>query len=209
LYNGSSDSTSFKVTGEVKNTYIALTVENGGITGILRYVDGNSVSDAVVYYSYDGNEFNTTTDSLGKFAVTGVSGKEITFNFKGNDVAGPSMAVVMVKDNNNVNPASTTPAAPAATKNKVVIKATAKKFKAKKKVKKYTVTLKANGKAVKKVRVTLKIKGKIYKAKTNTKGKVTFKIKKLTKKGKYTATIRFAGNSAYQPATKKVKITVK
>jgi len=94
---------------------------------------------------------------------------------------------------------------------KVASKIIAKKktFKAKKKVKKYTITLKAGKKPIKKVQVTLKIKGKTYKAKTNAKGKATFKIKKLTKKGKYTAVIKFKGNKLYKAATKKVKITVK
>lgn len=40
----------------------------------------------------------------------------------------------------------------------------------------------SKGKAIKKMRVTLKIKGKTFSAKTNSKGKATFKIKKLTKK---------------------------
>ena len=85
-----------------------------------------------------------------------------------------------------------------------------KKFKAKTKVKKYTITLKTKaGKAVKKVQVTLKIKGKTYKAKTNAKGKATFKIKKLTKKGKHKAVIKFAGNKNYKACSKKVKITIK
>ena len=97
----------------------------------------------------------------------------------------------------------------------VVVKAkskiTAKKatFKAKKKTKKYTITLKAGKKAISKVKVTLKVKGKTYKAKTNAKGKATFKINKLTKKGKHTATIKFAGNKYYKASTKKVKLTVK
>jgi hypothetical protein len=84
-----------------------------------------------------------------------------------------------------------------------------KKFKAKTKVKKYTITLKAGKKPVKKVQVTIKIGKKTYKAKTNNKGKATFKIKKLTKKGKYKATITFKGNNAYKATTKKVKITIK
>ena len=104
----------------------------------------------------------------------------------------------------------TTPDSGKTTK-KVASKIIAKKktFKAKKKVKKYTITLKAGKKPIKKVQVTLKIKGKTYKAKTNAKGKATFKIKKLTKKGKYTAVIKFKGNKLYKAATKKVKITVK
>ena len=81
-----------------------------------------------------------------------------------------------------------------------------KTFKAKKKIKKYAVTLKVHGDALAKVKVTLKIKGKTYKAKTNSKGKAIFKIKKLTKKGKFKATITYKGNYLYNKVTKKVKI---
>ena len=72
------------------------------------------------------------------------------------------------------------------------------------------MTLKnSKNKAVKKVKVTLKVNGKIFKAKTNNKGKVTFKIKKLTKKGTFKATIKFTGNQYYNKVTKKVKIRIK
>ena len=92
-----------------------------------------------------------------------------------------------------------------------VTKIVAKKatFKAKKKVKRYTITLKSGKAAVKKVIVTLKVKGKTYKAKTNKKGKAVFKIKNLKKKGKYTAVIKFKGNANYKASTKKVKLIVK
>jgi hypothetical protein len=75
---------------------------------------------------------------------------------------------------------------PAPAKVKKATKIVAKKatFKAKKKVKRYTITLKSGKAAVKKVIVTLKVKGKTYKAKTNKKGKAVFKIKNLKKKGK-------------------------
>jgi len=90
---------------------------------------------------------------------------------------------------------------------------TAKKktFKAKTKTKKYTIVLKDNtGKAMKKVKVTLKIKGKkTITVKTNSKGKATFKIKKLTKKGTYKSTVTFKGNKYYNKVSKKVKIKVK
>ena len=68
--------------------------------------------------------------------------------------------------------------------NKEATKLTAKnkKFKAKKKTKKYKVTLKdSKGKAISKVKVTIKVGKKTFKAKTNAKGKATFKIKKLNK----------------------------
>ena len=94
---------------------------------------------------------------------------------------------------------------------KVASKMVAKKktFKAKTKVKKYSIILKAGKKPIKKVRVTLKIGKKTYKATTNAKGKVIFKIKKLSKKGKYNAVIKFKGNKLYKATTKKVKITIK
>ena len=96
--------------------------------------------------------------------------------------------------------------------NKAKPKITAKKatFKAKKKTKKYSIVLKDNkGKAIKKAKVTLKVKGKTYKATTNSKGKATFKITKLTKKGKNTATIKFGGNNYFKSISKKVNIVVK
>ncbi|MDO5842891.1 MAG: hypothetical protein Q4Q24_06475 [Methanobrevibacter ruminantium] len=95
-------------------------------------------------------------------------------------------------------------------KAKPKITAKAKTFKVKVKTKKYTVTLKNNkGKVMKKVKLTLKVGKKTYKATTNSKGKATFKITKLTKKGKYTATVKFAGSKYYKAISKKVKITVK
>ena len=96
--------------------------------------------------------------------------------------------------------------------NKAAPKITAKKatFKAKAKTKKYSIVLKDNkGKAIKKAKVSLKVKGKTYKATTNAKGKATFKITKLTKKGKHNAVIKFGGNNYYKASSKKVKLTFK
>ena len=96
--------------------------------------------------------------------------------------------------------------------NKAKPKLTAKKatFKAKKKTKKYSIVLKDNkGKAIKKAKVTLKVKGKTYKATTNNKGKATFKITKLNKKGKTTANVKFGGNNYFKSISKKVNIIVK
>ena len=101
-------------------------------------------------------------------------------------------------------------------KKPVTITAAAKTYKATAKTKKYTVTLKtikgssADGKtyfaAGKKV--TLKLNGKTYTAKTNAKGQATFSLK-ITKKGKYQATIKFAGDKTYESATQKATITIK
>ena len=61
---------------------------------------------------------------------------------------------------------------------------------------------------MKSVKVTLNVKGKTYSAKTNAKGQATFKITKLTKKGKFTATVKFAGSKYYNAKTVKAKITI-
>ena len=95
---------------------------------------------------------------------------------------------------------------------KATAKLTAKKatFKVKTKTKKYSVVLKTDkGKAMKNVKLYLKVNGKSYTAKTNSRGKATFKITKLTKKGKYKAVVTFKGNVHYNKVTRKVKITVK
>ena len=98
---------------------------------------------------------------------------------------------------------------PKVTKKATKIVAKKKTFKAKVKVKKYTITLKSGKTLLKKVKVTLKVKGKTYKATTNKKGKATFKIKNLKKKGTYKAVIKFKGNKNYKASSKKVKIKVK
>ncbi|WP_405295860.1 hypothetical protein [Methanobrevibacter sp.] len=49
----------------------------------------------------------------------------------------------------------------------------------------------------------MKVNGKTYKAKTNAKGKAVFKIKKLSKKGKFKATIKFKCNAYYKQLAKR------
>ncbi len=107
-----------------------------------------------------------------------------------------------------------------------------KTFKAKAKAKKYTTTLKnKKGKAIKNAKVYLKLitqkvrsfyvtndvvkvnnkktfKAKTYKATTNKKGKATFRIKGLSKKGFYFAVLQFKGNKYYKPINREVYITV-
>lgn len=85
-----------------------------------------------------------------------------------------------------------------------------KTYKVTAKVKKLTITLKDNkGKPIKNAKFTLKIGKKIYGATTNAIGKATFNLKKLTKKGKYIATIKYNGNKLYKQLTQKAKIIIK
>ena len=84
------------------------------------------------------------------------------------------------------------------------------KYYAKEKTKKFYMILKDNlYRVMKNTKVTLKVKGKTYTAKTNSNGRATFKITKLKKKGKYTATVKYNGNGFYTALSKSAKITVK
>ena len=173
----------------------------------------NATGNVTVFV--DGKEYSVVPLTNGSATVTipelpaGKHNVTISYSGDGNYSGFAQTSAVEVKE-----PAKPTPKPDdqkPVTVKKTATKITAKKktFKAKTKVKKYTITLKAGKKAVKKVQVILKIGKKTFKAKTNAKGKATFKIKKLTKKGKYTAKITFKGNKLYKATTKKVKITVK
>ena len=165
---------------------------------VLKDNSGNALASKNVKITFNGKTSTVSTNANGEITYKLVAAKagnyklNVVFDGGNNYAASSASATIKV--------------------NKEASKLTAKKktFKAKVKTKKYAVTLKdSKGKAIKKVKVTLKVKGKTYKATTNAKGKATFKIKNLKKKGKYTATVKFAGNTLYKASTKKVKITVK
>ena len=89
------------------------------------------------------------------------------------------------------------------------VKVKSKVFAKKSKSKVYSVVLKGKGnKALKKVWISLKINKKSYKAKTNKKGKATFRIK-LNKKGTFRAKITFKGDKNYKKISKTVKIKIR
>ena len=82
-------------------------------------------------------------------------------------------------------------------------------YKKSKKIKKMAVTLKTkSGKALAKKKLTFIVNGKKYTAKTNKKGKATFKVK-LTKKGTFKYIAKFAGDTQYKAVKKMGKIKVK
>ncbi|MBE6499711.1 MAG: hypothetical protein E7Z80_04065 [Methanobrevibacter thaueri] len=176
------------------------TTYNGNkfIIATLKDNMGKPISDAIVSISIWGVTVPLITDSNGQVKITtnGLDAQkyDVEIKFDGNEVYESSATSIKV------------------TVLKATLKLTAsnKKFKKSVKTKKYTVTLKDNSaKPLNKITLTLKIKNKKFKATTNAKGKATFKITKLSKKGKFPATITFAGNSYYNSLSKKVKITVK
>jgi len=170
------------------NKYLVITLKDG---------TGKALSDVKVTVNLNGAK-TYTTDSNGQIKVStkGLAPKAYTAKvaFNGDAVYDKSAKDIKV------------------TVKKATPKLTAKKktFKRSVKVKKYSIVLKNNvGKAIKKAKVTIKIGKKTFKAKTNSKGKATFKIKKLTKKGNYKAKVSYNGSKYYNKVTKKVKIRIK
>ena len=84
-----------------------------------------------------------------------------------------------------------------------------KTFKASKKVKKLTATLKTTkGKAIGKRKIVFIVNKKKYTAKTNKKGKATVKVK-LSRKKTYTVKVKFAGDKTYKKVSKKTSVKIK
>ena len=233
-YNPSNKSASFNFKlPAVKTTLIINSTEKGIV--VITVVDNENkpITNLEVKYSINNgaNSTNTTgADGTISIPVTGegeikayFEGNEnylksegsYKYNFTettpaGNGTSGNGTSGNGTSGNGtSTNTGKTTTNTPKVTKKATKITAKKATFKAKKKTKKYTIVLKSGKKAVKKVKVTLKVGKKTYKATTNSKGKATFKITKLNKKGKYTAVIKFKGNKNFKATTKKVKITVK
>ena len=162
----------------------------------LKDSKGNPLTNATVTVELNTIK-NYTTDENGqiKIKVSNLLPKsysaKITFAGNNNYLGSDATAKVVVK--------KATPK----------ITASNKMFKTTTKNKKYTITLKDNtGKPIKNAKVYLKVNGKTYKATTNSKGKATFKITKLSKTGTFKATVTYKGNKYYNKATKKVTVKV-
>ena len=194
---------------------VAVSVPTEIVQGNNAIVSISSNESSPITISVDGNEVIYMNVSSLKYIIPDLSvGTHIVRVIYGILPFGSSSSLPESFYSNSYKitvkkPAPAPTPAPTVKKLATKIVASKKTFKVKTKVKKYTITLKAGKKLVKKVKVTLKVKGKTYKATTNSKGKATFKIKNLKKKGKYTAAIKFAGNKNYKASSKKVKLTVK
>jgi len=188
------------VTKSILTTSDVRTVYNGekSITLTLKDVLGNPISYEIIGVKIAGKIKYVSTNSNGQAKLTTNGINTGTYKIISTFAGNVKYSKVSVSTKVVVSKA------------KAKLTASKKTFKVGVKIKKYTVTLKTNkNKAMKKVKLTLKVKGKTYKAITNKKGKATFKITKLTKKGKFKAVVKFAGNKNYKALSKNAVITVK
>lgn len=166
-------------------------------TAILKDSLGNVLANKSVELSIDSTKYDLTTNADGAVEVQLNIAKANTYTcavaFLGDEAYNGKFEIAKV------------------TVTKQTAKLTTKKasYKAKAKTKKLTATFKsAKGKAIKGKKITFTVKGKTYTAKTNAKGVATVNVK-LTKKGTYTFTAKFAGDDTYKAISKKAKLTIK
>ena len=165
----------------------------------LKDASGKAIVGKSVIVTLNGRSYNKTTDSNGQVRVSSYNLAPKTYS-----------AAVKFEGHANYIESGLTGKLVVVNKASPKITASNKAYKLKTKTKKYTITLKNNKNAVlKNKKVTLKVNKKTYTAKTNSKGKATFKITKLSKKGTYKAVIKYAGDSCYKAVSKTIKITVK
>ena len=179
--------------------------ERGGMFyATLKDSDGNVLVNKTVQIAVNGPIYNVTTDDQGRAGLQVNLANANTYTY-----------ALSFQGDDQYNAAPIASSKLTVTKKKTTIKASNKVFKAKTKTKKISVTLKTiknqydkktylkSGK-----KVTLKVNGKTYTAKINKKGVAKFTIK-ITKKGKYTAKIKFAGDKTYKASSKTIKIRIK
>lgn len=176
--------------------YYLHVIAKGSAYSVILASNGKTLANQDVYLTFNGKTLSAKTTAKGvatfKITAKAVGSKYAIVTFKGDDTYKPATAkaIITIRETTKI----------------IAKKAT---FKAKTKTKKYTVALTSrSGKKLNNVKVFLKIKGKTYKAIVK-KGKATFKITKLAKKGKYTGKISFAGTKYYAGKIAYAKIIVK
>lgn len=167
------------------------------ISATLKDAKGNVIANKKVTFTANGKTYTASTNAKGvatvKLSLTAAKTYTVTVKFAGDSVYTASTVTAKVKLN----------------KEKTKINAPKKTFKRAKKVKKVVISLKnSKGKAIAKKKITLVVNKKKYTAKTNKKGKATFKVK-LNKKGTKKYTVKFAGDSQYKAVKKTGKIRIR
>lgn len=179
----------------VPSETFVVTSKSNKITVTLTDDSGNPLSGKSVIFSINGVDSTITTDSQGKATLElklKVNNYILTVSFKGDASYKPTTKTSTIS----------------VVKEKTKLSVPKKTYKKSSKSKKIVITLKsASGKLLAKKKVTFKLNGKKYSKKTNSKGKVTVKVK-LTAKKIYKFTVKFAGDSQYRGVSKKSTIKI-
>ena len=171
-------------------------ISNKAISGNLKDIDGKAIAGAKIVYTVGANKKTVITAKDGSFVIAAKSNGVYKIVFEGDETAASASATI--KLNNVVTP----------TKKSTTIKASNKKFKVKAKNKIVSVVLLSGKTKLASKVISLKINKKTFKAKTNKKGVAKIKVK-LSKKGKYSGVVSFAGDSGYTGSSKKIILVVK
>ena len=163
----------------------------------LKDSEGDPLANKPIQIGFNGKVYDKTTDHDGKAELQINLGYKGTYTFAigfigDDDYLG---AFEVAKITVNVQ----TPKLTAANKS----------YKATAKTKALTATFKtSHGKAIVGKRISFIINGRTYTAKTNLNGVATVNVS-LNKKGTYSFTVKYAGDSTFATASKKAKLTLK
>ncbi|MBR4397354.1 MAG: Ig-like domain-containing protein, partial [Methanobrevibacter sp.] len=183
-----------KLTAAAKTYLITATTKS--ISATLKDENGVALAGKKVTFTVNNKTYTATTNANGvatvKVSLSTAKAYAVSVKYAGEDKYGAASVSSKI------------------TVNKVATKATVpvKKFKKAATSKKVTFTLKTSaGKAIAKKKVTFTVNGKTYSAYTNSKGVATVNLK-ITKKGTYYMTSKFAGDKTYKAVSKKTKVYI-
>jgi hypothetical protein len=179
--------------------------ERGGMFyGILMDTNGNLLANKEVQVAVNGPIYTVITDSDGRIGLQINLAQANVYTY-----------ALFFQGDEKYNASLIASSKLTVTKKPTSISAQSKSFKASATTKTVTVTLKTSknpydGKTYLKAgkRIKLTLDGKSYNARADGNGVAKFNIK-ITKKGRFTAKIKFAGDKTYQASSKKIKITIK
>lgn len=163
----------------------------------LKDENGNILANKDVKIGFNGKVYDRTTDENGTAQLQINLGYKGTYTFAigfiGDDDYLGAFEVAKITVNLHT-PKLTTPN---------------KTYKSTAKTKTLTATFKtANGNIISGKKISFTVNGKTYTAKTNSKGIASVKVS-LNKKGTYSFTVKFAGDSTFKTVSKKGKLTIK
>ena len=183
-------------------TTTAVDVDTDGRVGKYFYItlkdkNNNLLKNKPVQIGFNGNVYDRVTDDKGqaRLQINLKNAGTYTFavSYLGDDEYNGSFIVAKIVVN----------------KQKGSLTVPAKTYKASATSKTLTATFKsASGKVVKGKKISFTVNGKSYSATTNAKGVATVKVS-LNKKGTYSFTAKFAGNTMYAPINKTGKLVIK